>query len=361
MRDVYNFSAGPSTLPVEVLENIKKDLLNFNNTGCSVMEISHRSKPYLELNDESIVLMKKLLNIDDEYSVLFLQGGAYTQFSNIAKNFASENDLTLYTVTGNFSNKAYIEGKIFSNAKIIASSEDKNFSYIPDITDDMIDKNAKYLHICLNNTVFGTCYNKIPSTGQVPLIGDMSSIIFGKKYDFNKFSMIYGGAQKNIGIAGVTFVVLKNSMLENIQNNKLSSMDNYKIQSNANSIFNTPPVFAIYVLNLMLKWVLKMGGVEELSKRAIDRTNKVYDLIDNSKIYKGTARSEDRSPMNVTFVCSSDELNDKFVNEAKENGLINLKGHKSAGGIRASIYNAMEDEGVDKLIDFMKKFEKNNS
>ena len=360
MERVYNFGAGPSCLPLEVLETIQKEMLMYKDSGVSILEISHRTPYYDDLNNESMSLFKKLLNLGDDYTVLFLQGGGYSQFSNIPQNFAKPTDLTLYALTGNFSNKAYIEGKKYSRAEVITSSKDTNFNYIPKITKDMVDQSAKYLHICVNNTVYGTSYHDIPETGAVPLIGDMSSIILGKDYDFKKFSMIYGGAQKNLGAAGVTFVVLKNDMLNEDLNDTLASMTNYAVHAKANSIFNTPPVFAVYVLNLMLKWADKMGGVKQLSDRAKARTKKIYDIIDNSNFYKGTAEKYDRSPMNVTFVCPNQELNDKFVSEAKANSMIGLKGHKAAGGIRASIYNAMSDEGVERLAEFMKQFESNN-
>ena len=360
MDRIFNFGAGPSCLPIEVLRTIQNELLNYKNSGMSILEISHRNQLYNEINDEARSLFKKLLNIDDNWSVLYLQGGAYTQFSTFPQNFADKNDLTLYAITGNFSNKAYIEGKKYTKAEILVSSEDTNFNYIPKIDKNMVDQTAKYVHICVNNTVYGTCYDEIPDTGSVPLVGDMSSIILGKDYDINKFAMIYGGAQKNLGAAGVTFLAIRNNMINENLKNTLAAMSDYSVHKNADSIFNTPPVFAVYVLNLMLKWVEKMGGVKSLSKRAVERSNILYDIIDNSNFYNGTANIKYRSPMNITFICPTKELNDKFVSEAKSNGLIGVKGHKAAGGIRVSIYNAMEDEGVKKISEFMKKFEIEN-
>ncbi len=358
MDRVFNYSAGPSCLPIEVLEEVKRDLLNYKNKGFSVLEMNHRTEDYYEINDEANSLMKELLKVGDDYQVLFLQGGGYTQFSTFPINLAESDDLTLYVKTGNFSTKAYNEGKKFTNAKVIATSEDKNFSYIPKITKDMVDQNAKYLHICVNNTAFGTCYNTLPDTGDVPLIGDMSSIILAKNYDIKKFGMIYGGVQKNLGAAGATFVVIKNDLIK--ENDKIASMSSYKILADGKSIFNTPPVFSVYIVGLMLKWVKKQGGVESLDKIAKEKSKIIYDLIDNSKFYKGTANVYDRSPMNVTFLTPSEDLDIKFVKEAKENGMINLKGHKAAGGLRASLYNAMPLEGVNKLKEFMNKFERDN-
>lgn len=360
MDRIFNFGAGPSCLPIEVLETVKNELLNYKNSGMSILEISHRNQLYNEINDEARALFKKLLNINDDWTILYLQGGAYTQFSTIPQNLAEKDDLTLYAITGNFANKAYIEGKKYSKAEILVSSEDKNFNYIPQIDKNVINQNAKYVHICVNNTVYGTCYDEVPDTGAIPLIGDMSSIILGKDYDINKFDMIYGGAQKNLGIAGVTFLAIRNNLINENLKNDLSSMSDYSVHKKADSIFNTPPIFSVYVLNLMLKWAEKMGGVKSLSKRAVERSNVLYDIIDNSDIYAGTADMKFRSPMNITFVCNTNEMNDKFISEAKSIGLVGLKGHKAAGGIRASVYNAMDDEGVKKLSEFMKKFEIEN-
>ena len=360
MDRVYNYSAGPSCLPIEVLEEVQRELLNYKGKGFSILEMNHRTDDYYEINDDAMSMLKKLLNVKDDYEVIFMQGGGYSQFSTFPMNLATKNDLTLYTLTGNFSEKAYIEGKRLTNAKVITSSKETNFNFIPKITKNMVDQSAKYLHITVNNTAFGTCYNELPETGVVPLVGDMSSIILAKNYDINKFGLIYGGVQKNLGAAGVTFVVIKKNLINDKITDLIPSMNNYSVQLGKNSIFNTPPVFAVYIVDLMLHWVERQGGVAELSKIAIEKSNLLYDLIDNSKFYKGTAVREDRSPMNITFTTGSEDIDLKFVKEARENGMINLKGHKAAGGLRASLYNAMPMDGAKKLVEFMKKFEKDN-
>lgn len=361
MERVLNFSPGPSTLPLEVLEEIQKDLLNYNGLGYSVLEMSHRTDAYYDINNGARDLLKKLLGLGDDYDVLLLQGGATSQFSMIAMNLAKKDDLTLYALSGNFSKKAYEEGKRFTNAQVIASTKDTNFDHIEKINKDKIDQNAKYLHITVNNTVYGTCYNDIPDTGKVPLVGDFSSIILAKEYDFKKFDLIYAGAQKNIGIAGVCAVIIKKDLLKDDIREEIPVMYQYKINQEKDSIYNTPPVFAVYVLNLMCKWVEKNGGIKQLEKINYEKSKLLYDIIDNSNFYKGTVVDiNDRSPMNVTFTLPTDELTKKFIEEAKQQGMINLKGHKSAGGIRASIYNAMPLDGVKKLSCFMEKFEKDN-
>ena len=360
MDRVYNYSAGPSCLPLEVLEEVKNELLNYKNKGYSILEMNHRTKAYDEINDDAINMLKKLLNVKNDYEVIFMQGGAYSQFSIFPMNLAKKDDLTLYTLTGNFSEKAYIEGKKITNAKIITSSKNSNYSFIPEITKELIDQNAKYLHITVNNTAYGTCYNQLPETGDVPLIGDMSSIILSKNYDINKFGLIYGGAQKNLGTAGITFVVIKKNLVNDKISEYIPSIFSYATQIEKKSIFNTPPVFAVYILDLMLHWIEKQGGVMALEKMSIEKSNMLYDLIDNSNFYTGTALKKDRSPVNITFKTPNEDLDLKFIKEAKDYGLINLKGYKSCGGLRASLYNAMTTMGVKKLVEFMKKFEKEN-
>ena len=361
MERVYNFSAGPSMMPVEVLEEIKNDMLNYKGIGYSILEMNHRTQPYYDINNESRELLKKLMGLGDDYEVIFLSGGATSQFTMIPMNLAKNEDTTLYALTGNFANKAYEEGKRFTNAKVIASTKDTNYDHIQKITKDMVDQNAKYLHITVNNTAFGTAYSDAPDTGNVPLVGDMSSIILAKEYDFKKFSVIYAGVQKNIGPAGVTAVIIRKSLITDDVREQIPIMYQYKLNAEKDSIYNTPPVFSVYVLGLMCKWVEKQGGIKALEKRNVEKAKKIYDIIDNSKLYKGTVvNKEDRSPMNVTFTLPTDDLTKKFIEDAKAEGMINLKGHKAAGGVRASLYNAMPIEGVNKLAEFMQKFEKDN-
>lgn len=361
MERIYNFSAGPSMMPLEVLEEIKNDMLNYKGIGYSILEMNHRTQPYYDINNESKALLKKLMGLGDDYEVIFLSGGATSQFSMVPMNLAKSEDTTLYALSGNFSNKAYEEGKRFTKAKVIASTKDTNYNHIQKITKDMVDQDAKYLHITVNNTAFGTAYSEIPDTGNVTLVGDMSSIILAKEYDFKKFGLIYAGVQKNIGPAGVTAIIIKKNLLTDDVREQIPIMYQYKINADKDSIYNTPPVFSVYVLGLMCKWVEKQGGIKELENRNIVKSKLIYDIIDNSTFYKGTViNKEDRSPMNVTFTLPNDELTTKFLEEAKSEGMINLKGHKAAGGLRASLYNAMPMEGAKKLAEFMQKFEENN-
>lgn len=361
MERIYNFSAGPSMMPVEVLEEIKNDMLNYKGIGYSILEMNHRTQPYYDINNESQTLLKKLMGLGDDYEVIFLSGGATSQFSMIPMNLAKNEDTTLYALSGNFSNKAYEEGKRFTKAKVIASTKETNYNHIQKITKDMVDQNAKYLHITVNNTAFGTAYSEAPDTGNVTLIGDMSSIILAKEYDFKKFGLIYAGVQKNIGPAGVTAIIIRKSLITDDVREQIPIMYQYKLNAEKDSIYNTPPVFSVYVLGLMCKWVEKQGGIKELEKKSKIKSKLIYDIIDNSTFYKGTVvNKEDRSPMNVTFTLPNDDLTTKFIEEAKKEGMINLKGHKAAGGLRASLYNAMPMEGAKKLAEFMQKFEKDN-
>ena len=361
MERVYNFSAGPSMMPLEVLEEIQKDMLNYKGIGYSILEMNHRTQPYYDINNESRALLKKLMGLGDDYEVIFLSGGATSQFTMIPMNLAKNEDTTLYALTGNFSNKAYEEGLRFTKAKVVASTKDTNFDHIQKITKDMVDQNAKYLHITVNNTVYGTSYNELPDTGNVHLVGDLSSIILAKEYDFKKFSLIYAGVQKNIGPAGVTAIIIKKSLITDDVREQIPIMYQYKLNAEKDSIYNTPPVFSVYVLGLMCKWVEKQGGIKELEKRNKEKSQKIYDIIDNSSFYNGTVTNKaDRSMMNVTFTLPNEDLTQKFIEEAKAEAMINLKGHKVAGGIRASLYNAMPMEGVKKLAEFMQRFEKNN-
>ena len=359
MERVLNFAAGPAAMPLEVLQNIEKNICNYDGEGLSVMEMSHRSKTYEKIINETRDNLKKILSLSDDFEILFLQGGASSQFAMVPMNLANENDLTYYAVTGNFANKAWEEAKKWTNAIDITNSKSDKYKYIPEIDNSKIDKSAKYLHITANNTIFGTMYDKLPSVN-VPLVADVSSNVLGKDYDYNKFALAYAGAQKNLGPAGLTVVIINKKFIRDDVNVKVPTMFRYDIHSKNASLYNTPPTFAIYVAGETFKWVIKEGGVKELEKRNMEKAKMLYDILDNSKFYKAFADKNSRSIMNVTFNLPSEELEAKFVEEAKKEGMINLKGHRVLGGIRASIYNAMTVEGVRKLSNFMEQFEIKN-
>ena len=360
MERVYNFAAGPAVMPLEVLENIKRNITNYEGEGLSIMEMSHRSKMYEKVINETRDNLKTLLNLSNDYEILFLQGGASLQFAMVPLNLADKGDTTCYAVTGNFANKAFEEASKWTNVIAITNSKDVNYKFIPKIEKEKIDKKSKYIHITANNTIFGTSYNDLPDVGDIPLVADVSSIILGKEYDFNKFSLAYAGAQKNLGPAGLTVVIIKKNLIRDDLRNDIPTMLRYDIHSKNSSMYNTPPTFSIYVAGETFKWAIKEGGVKEFEKRNIEKANLLYDLLDNSTFYKPFADKSSRSIMNVTFNLSTSELEAKFVEEAKNEGMINLKGHRVLGGIRASIYNAMTIEGVKKLANFMEKFERNN-
>ena len=359
MERVLNFAAGPAAIPLEVLESIEKNVCNYNGEGLSVMEMSHRSKTYEKIINETRDNLKKILNLNDDMDILFLQGGASSQFAMVPLNLANVGDLTYYAVTGNFANKAWEEAKKWTNAIDITNSKADKYKYIPEIDNSKIDKSAKYLHITANNTIFGTMYDKLPELN-IPLVADVSSNILGKDYDYNKLALAYAGAQKNLGPAGLTVVVINKKYIREDVANTVPTMFRYDIHSKNGSMYNTPPTFAIYVAGEMFKWVIKEGGVKAIEKRNIEKANMLYDILDNSSFYKPFAEKNSRSIMNVTFNLPTEELEAKFIAEAKENGMINLKGHRVLGGIRASIYNAMTVEGVKKLAEFMITFEKEN-
>ena len=359
MERVLNFAAGPAAIPLEVLESIEKNVCNYNGEGLSVMEMSHRSKTYEKIINETRDNLKKILNLNDDMDILFLQGGASSQFAMVPLNLANVGDLTYYAVTGNFANKAWEEAKKWTNAIDITNSKADKYKYIPEIDNSKIDKSAKYLHITANNTIFGTMYDKLPELN-IPLVADVSSNILGKDYDYNKLALAYAGAQKNLGPAGLTVVVINKKYIREDVANTVPTMFRYDIHSKNGSMYNTPPTFAIYVAGEMFKWVIKEGGVKAIEKRNIEKANMLYDILDNSSFYKPFAEKNSRSIMNVTFNLPTEELEAKFIAEAKENGMINLKGHRVLGGIRASIYNAMAVEGVKKLAEFMITFEKEN-
>jgi phosphoserine aminotransferase len=352
---VYNFSAGPSTLPRQALEQAQKDFLDYNGSGMSVAEMSHRSKIYEEIHNEAISLLRELMGINDDYYVLFLQGGASTQFEAVPLNLLVKGRAD-YIVTGNFAKKAYKEAKKYGDIALAASSEDKNFTYIPDVDKIEFRDDIDYVHITTNNTIFGTKYNKLPKV-KTSLVADMSSNILSEVMDVNAFDLIYAGAQKNIGPAGLTVVIVKKELVNNPMP-ICPTMLRYAIQAENNSLYNTPPCFSIYMSMLTFRWIKSMGGVKEIQKINEYKAGLLYDFIDNSDFYVNPVAAEDRSIMNVPFVTPDKDTDALFVKEAAANGLVSLKGHRLVGGMRASIYNAMPVEGVKALIDFMKKFEK---
>ena len=354
---VYNFSAGPSMLPVNVLEEAQKELLNFNNTGMSITEMSHRSKPFMAVNDEANALLRELMNIPDDYSVLFVQGGASQQFAAVPLNLLQKGKAD-YILTGNFAAKAYEEGLKYGDMAIAASSKEANYTYIPDMKEVKFRDDIDYVHMTYNNTIFGTRFTELPKT-DATLVTDMSSCILSEDIDVKNFGLIYAGAQKNIAPAGLTIVIVKKELLGKAKD-ICPTMLRYDIQDKNDSLYNTPPCFPIYMSLLVFRWLKAMGGVKVIQKINEEKAKMLYDFIDNSSFYKNKVAVKDRSIMNVPFVSPSEELDAKFVAEASKNGLVSLKGHRITGGMRASIYNAMPIEGVKKLIDFMKKFELEN-
>ena len=360
MARVYNFSAGPSMLPEEVLKTAAAEMLEYGDSGQSVMEMSHRSKEYDAIIKQAEADLRDIMNIPDEYDVLFLQGGASTQFAMVPLNLMNKNHKADYIVTGQWANKAYKEAARYGEARVVASSADKTYSYIPKTTAADFDPEADYVHICMNNTIYGTKYHQLPDTGKVPLVADISSCILSEPIDVTKFGVLYAGAQKNVAPAGVTIVIIRKDLIGNAMD-ITPTMLNYKTHSENGSMFNTPPCYTIYIAGLVFKWIKKQGGLEEMKKINEKKAKILYDFLDSSKLFKGTVVPEDRSLMNVPFITGNDELDAKFVAEAKKNGFVNIKGHRSVGGMRASIYNAMPIEGVEKLVSFMKKFEEENA
>ncbi len=358
MDRVYNFSAGPSMLPLEVLERAASEMTCYPGAGCSVMEMSHRSSSFEEIISGAEAALRRLMNIGDDYAVLFLQGGASLQFSMVPMNLAARGETTNYAVTGQFAKKAWQEAKRWGNAVAVTSSEGDSFSHIPDITPDMLSKDAKYLHITGNNTIYGTVYNRLPDTGGVPLVCDLSSTILGKQFNVRDFALLYAGAQKNMGPAGLTVVIVKKELLEREPDDVVPTMLRYKVHADAGSMYNTPPCYSIYIAGLVFDWVERMGGVAEMERRNIEKASLLYDCIDSSSLFVGAAKKKDRSIMNVTFTLAQSELTPLFLEMAKGRGLINLKGHRSVGGCRASVYNGMPREGVEELVRCMRDFER---
>lgn len=360
MNRVYNFSAGPSVLPLEVLEKAQSELVCYKNTGMSVMEMSHRSSSYQEIIDECEALLRELLNIGDNYKVLFLQGGASSQFAMVPLNLYGEGKKADYVLTGLWSKKAAKEAARYGDVKIIASSEDKVFNYIPKLNPADFRKDASYFHITHNNTIYGTRWSEIPDTGDVPLVADMSSSILSQEIDVNKFGIIYAGAQKNMGPAGLTVAIVRDDLIGNALD-ITPTMFNYETHANNGSMFNTPPTYAIYICKLVCEWLKENGGIKEMQKINEQKAAILYDYLDSSAMFNATVANKcDRSMMNVPFVTGDDELNAKFVKEATAAGFVNLKGHRTVGGMRASIYNAMPVDGVKALVGFMKNFETEN-
>ena len=360
MSRVYNFSAGPSMLPEEVLKKAAAEMLDCEGSGQSVMEMSHRSKEFESIIKGAEALLRELMNIPDNYKVLFLQGGASTQFAAIPLNFMNGSGKADFIISGQWAKKAFAEAQRYGDCKAVASSADKTFSYIPKTKKEDFRQDADYVYICLNNTIYGTVYHELPDTGDVPLIADISSCFLSEPLDVTKFAMVYGGAQKNVAPAGLTIAIIREDFLGKARD-ICPSMLNYQIHADNASLYNTPPCYTIYICKLVLEWIKSLGGLEAVRERNLKKAKILYDFLDNSKMFKGTVVPEDRSLMNVPFVTDSDELNAKFVKEATAAGFVNLKGHRSVGGMRASIYNAMPVEGVEKLVEFMKNFEKENS
>lgn len=360
MARVYNFSAGPSMLPESVLRRAADEMLDYEGSGQSVMEMSHRSKVYQSIIDGAEALLREVMGVPDNYKVLFLQGGASSQFAMIPMNLM-KNRVADYIVTGQWAKKAYQEASLYGKANKIASSEDKTFSYIPDCSDLPISEDADYVYICENNTIYGTKFKTLPNTKGKPLVADVSSCFLSEPVDVTKYGVIYGGVQKNIGPAGVVIVIIREDLITEDVLPGTPTMLRYKIHADADSLYNTPPAYGIYICGKVFKWLKKMGGLEAMKERNEKKAKILYDYLDESKLFKGTVRKEDRSLMNVPFITGNEELDAKFVKEAKEAGFENLKGHRTVGGMRASIYNAMPIEGVEKLVEFMKKFEAENA
>ena len=355
---IFNFNPGPATLPLEVLEHIQQELLDYKGTGMSVMEISHRSAEFEEINDNAIALVRELLGLDDSYHVLFLGGGASTQFAMIPLNFLTPDKTAAYVDTGAWSSKAIVEAQKVGKVHLAGSSKDTNYDRIPEKID--IPDNLAYFHLTSNNTIRGTQWQKFPDTGNIPMICDMSSDIASRQREFKKFDLIYAGAQKNLGAAGATLVIISQAMADKCIEGNLTMLD-YRTHIKKKSLFNTPPVFSIYVVKLVLEWIKKQGGIQAIEKINIAKKERIYQLMDSyPDFYKGTVKSDSRSWMNLTMRLPNEQLEQKFIAEAKAADMGGLKGHRSVGGIRVSLYNAMPMEGVEKLAQFMEDFKKAN-
>ena len=360
MSRVYNFSAGPAVLPEEVLKEAAAEMLDYKGTGMSVMEMSHRSKAYQAIIDEAEADLRDLMNIPDNYKVLFLQGGASQQFAAVPMNLM-KNGVADYIITGAWAKKAYQEAKMYGKANAIASSADKTFSYIPDCSDLPISEDADYVYICENNTIYGTKFHQLPNTKGKDLISDVSSCFLSEPVDVTRYGMLYGGVQKNIGPAGVVIAIIREDLIREDVLPGTPTMLRYKTHADNGSMYNTPPAYGIYICGKVFKWLKKMGGLAAMKAHNEKKAAILYDFLDSSSMFHGTVEKKDRSLMNVPFVTGNAELDAKFVKEAEAAGLVNLKGHRSVGGMRASIYNAMPIAGVEALVAFMQKFEQENS
>lgn len=361
MSRVYNFSAGPSMLPESVLRKASSEMLDYEGSGQSVMEMSHRSKVYDAIIKGAESLLREVMEIPESYKVLFLQGGASSQFAMVPMNLMTKSGKADYVLSGQFSTKAYKEGCLFGDCKAVASSKEDNFSHIPALDKNEFRPDADYFHICMNNTIYGTVWKELPETGSVPLVADISSCILSRPIDVSKFGLLYAGAQKNVAPAGLTIVIVREDLLGEPMKGT-PTMFNYKVMAENESMYNTPPCYSIYMCKLVLEWIKnEVGGLKNMEERNVKKAQLLYDYLDSSKLFQACAEKESRSIMNVTFVTGNADLDAKFVKESTAAGFVNLKGHRSVGGMRASIYNAMPTEGVEKLVAFMQEFEKNNS
>ena len=360
MSRVYNFSAGPSMLPEPVLQKAAAEMMDYAGSGQSVMEMSHRSKVYDGIIKGAEAALRQVMAVPDNYKVLFLQGGASSQFAAVPMNLMTKSRKADYVLSGQFSTKAFQEGSRYGDCKAVASSKEDNFSHIPAIDPAECRPDADYFHICLNNTIYGTAWHTLPNTGHVPLVADISSCILSRPIDVTKFGLLYAGAQKNVAPAGLTIVIVREDLIGEPQEGT-PTMFHYGVMAKNDSMYNTPPCWSIYICKLVLEWIRDdIGGLEAMEERNVKKAQVLYDFLDGSKLFKPCAQKDSRSIMNVTFVTGDPDLDAKFVKESTEAGFVNLKGHRSVGGMRASIYNAMPPEGVHKLVEFMKEFEKNN-
>lgn len=359
MERVFNFSAGPSMLPEQVLNRAAEEMLCYQNSGMSVMEMSHRSPVYEKIIADAEALLREVMEIPQNYKVLFLQGGASTQFAAVPLNLLNKSGKADYILSGQFSTKAYQEAQKYGDIKAVASSKDANFSFVPKTEKTDFRSDADYVHICFNNTIYGTKFSYIPETGDIPLVADMSSCILSEPIDVKKFGLIYAGAQKNMSAAGLTVVIVREDLIGNARKDTPAMLD-YKLMADNGSMYNTPPCWCIYIAKLVYEWILELGGLEAMKKRNEEKAKLLYDYLDSQNYYLAPVAKESRSMMNVTFITGNAELDKKFASKASAAGLQNLKGHRSVGGMRASIYNAMPKAGVEKLVAFMKEFAKNN-
>ncbi|HOV63446.1 MAG TPA: 3-phosphoserine/phosphohydroxythreonine transaminase [Spirochaetia bacterium] len=358
MERVFNFSAGPSMLPEPVLKQAASEMLNYRGSGQSVMEMSHRSKVFEAIIEEAESLVRELMPVPESYDVLFLQGGASLQFAMVPMNLMLVHKKAVYVDTGNWATKALEEARKFGEVVVAASSKDRTYTYIPKL--GKLGDGADYVHITTNNTIYGTRYTTFPDTGNTPLVADMSSNIMSEPMDVSKFGLIYAGAQKNLGPAGVTLVIIRKDLVGDTLPGT-PTMLSYKIHADNKSLYNTPPCYGVYIVGLVLKWLKDLGGIPAMAEINKRKASILYDFLDSSRLFKGTVEKKDRSLMNIPFVCPTEELNAAFLKEAEAKGFVNLKGHRTVGGMRASIYNAMPVEGVQKLVEFMKDFEKRNA